>query len=466
VVAVTTARVLSPLLSSVLIIMLARFAGPEGLGRYTFLITLFQLLEIMKSCGLPTLMVRECSGKHLAIARAWHHELAMFGARGGLLLYGCLPLAAWTQADGGLMAGAILGLALFPSAISMSNDAFLLSVGRSPVSAWLALIEGLVRMALSLAVVWNNHGLVALCAVYGFCRFLHALVGWLLIRRTTLLDSQNMRPTAAAALKREAIPFGKVFVLPLALFRLDVLFLGFLSSPSMLGEYGAALRLFSVGLVLPDGALSAVFATISKLNSEGNEQGVQKILLRTIDHLGSALLITAISGTLLAPLIIQSLFGARFGGAAEVLCILVWGLPLFAWNRALGDSLVATGHQAAVGRIVILALLLGLAIYPPLIRSLGATGAAWALLCVCGLIVTLSSFSAVAHGLISPKVPISGLAPVVLGVLSAGLRPGAWRESILIITFGLAAWHYGGRRLFGARSLVALRAPAPERFPS
>lgn len=453
VVAVTAARILSPLSSSLLIIALARLTGPAGLGQYTLLVTLFQLFEYVKSFGLPALLVRECSGKDAAVGLAWRRELIRFGATGALGLCILLPLAVSLQPAAEIIPAAVMAVGLFPSAVSMANDAFLLASGRSPLTAWLALGEGLLRMALSLAAVAADLGLAGLAGVYVFGRAAHAAAGWLMIRGIRGGEDAGRRPVAAAALRAEALSFAMIFVLPLALFRLDVIVLGWLAPAATLGIYGAALRIFSVGLVLPDGVLSAVFATFARLHGEGRAGELRHVLRKTALRLGAVLVGAATIGSLLAPWVMRTLFGEEFAGSAGVLAILLWALPVFAWNRTLGDALVATGGQRIVGRIVIGSLLFGIAVYPPLIVGYGAVGAAWALLIVSGAIGAASAWFAVARGLIRTPELAPFVLPVICGLTAAALPAGGARVAAMVSAMALTFWWLRPERSTASGSL-------------
>lgn len=439
VIAVTAARFLVPLLSSVLVIILARSSGPSTLGHYTFLITLFQLLEYLKSCGLQTLLVRECSGRPVELTMAWHSELIRFGVLGGIAVLPVLPLAtAGMQPSAELIVGALLiGLGLLPSAVAMANEAALLAMNRSPFTVWLALGEGLLRTAVSVGVVASGGGLIALVTVYALCRALAAAAGWLLLSRIPVGPSCVDGAAIRAHLRREAVPFGKVFVLPLALFRLDVLMLGWFGTAAGIGIYGAAVRLFSIGLVLPDGVLGAVFATLSRVHAEQDAARLRSLVRASMQLLTSILVIAAACGSALALFGIDILFGPEFRDAADVLVVLLWSLPFFALNRALGDALVCTGSQRSVGAVVLAATASGCVIYPTGVIHAGAAGAAWALVAVTCLITTLTSVSAVRRQITTWSDVAAAGAPAVLGIVSAAFPEGRARNILLAASLSL-----------------------------
>jgi O-antigen/teichoic acid export membrane protein len=279
-----------------------------------------------------------------------------------------------------------------------------------------------------------------LAAIYAFCRLLHAVAGTWIIGRGGAGDAAAGRAEARAMLRKEAVSYATVFVLPLALFRMDVMMLGWLEPASTLGIYVAAMRLFSVGLVVPDGVLSAVFATLARLHGAGERAEFRRVLEQTALALGSLLVVAAAAGTLAAPHAIRLLFGEAFEASTPVLQILLWALPLFAWNRALGDALVATGHQRTVGGIVWVALGVALAAYPALIRAGGVAGAAWALVGVCVLIGGASAHFAVKRGLVNLFDLAVYALPLVCGLASQAAPTAGLRGAALALAAALTVW--------------------------
>src|SRR6476659_3117196 len=81
--AVVLARLVVPLLKIALVVSIARSRGAGSLGEYTFLITVFVLLEQLKSFGLPMLIVRDVARDENA-ALSNHASLVRLGLYGAV----------------------------------------------------------------------------------------------------------------------------------------------------------------------------------------------------------------------------------------------------------------------------------------------------------------------------------------------------------------------------------------------
>lgn len=178
---------------------------------------------------------------------------------------------------------------------------------------------------------------------------------------------------------------GIVFMIYL---RIDQVMLGGMVSAQEMGQYAAAVRISEIWYFVPAAIITAVFPRIVTLKSSNPDVFNAKVqqLYNLLVFLGY---VVALPATLLAPWIVQLLFGAAYQPAAPLLSVLIWA-GVFAnltvvrnahfialdWGKAL---LWSTSAGAATN--VLLNLLL--------IPRWGAMGAA---------IATCISYWVAAHG--------------------------------------------------------------------
>lgn len=392
------ARLLVPVFSVGLIIIIARMDGAAFLGQYTLLITLFVLCENLKSLGLTTHLVREVA-KDDAGALVHYRSLVRIGLWGALATAPIILVVAFftkgTSHDL-LLAAFAISLGLIPSAYALANDALFLALGRARLSMYVALGENFIRLGFSaVAVLFLGFGVTGLCVIYTVTRCFAALAQELIIRRHLRLALPAYDSKATKSMLRCAPAFATVFIAPLLLFRIDVVFLGLIISDYQVGIYSAAMRLVTVCLIVPDGVMTATFALLSKFVSEKTTEEFSHLLTRTIQFVSVLLIGFSVAGALLAPLVLRILFGAKFDASIPVMQTLIWALVPFGVNRSLGDALVAQGRQRIVARIVMLNFMIGIGLYLVLIPLYGLSGAASAFFvstlccCVCSAIVAV-----------------------------------------------------------------------------
>jgi O-antigen/teichoic acid export membrane protein len=377
---VVLARLIVPVLNVALVVLIARNSGASSLGEYTFLITVFVLLEQVKSFGLPMLIVRDVARDEDS-ALSKHASLVRLGLYGAVIGAPVLVVAAMSSGMAStelLIAALCVSCGLFPSAYIVANDSLFLAMGRASLSTSVALVENTARMALSLSVVGLfGGGLVALAIVYAATRFGAAIAQkWLIRFRLNFTLAPEDKQVTRALLRQAPVALA-IYVAPIVLFRMDVVILGILGSPSDTGVYSAAARLVSMAMIVPDGLLTATFVTLSRFAGNGDTEGLSVLFSRTLRAICFVLVPATIVGVWLAPISITFLYGAKWNKSVEVLRVLIWTLAPFALSRAMGDALVALGRQAEVARIILITIAATVPAYGLLIYTSGAIGAAW-----------------------------------------------------------------------------------------
>lgn len=377
--AVLGARLLVPALNVVLVVVIARLGGAASLGEYTLLITLFVLCENLKALGLTTHMVREVAKRDVE-ALEQYRSLVRIGLVGAFITAPLIFEVA-ARSKGSLrsltLPAVILCLGLLPSAYIFANDALFLVLGRARFTLLVTLAENLLRLVASILAIfiWKG-GILSLCAVYAASRLFAALLQEFLIRRHLRLILPPYQASVTWSMLRNAPAFATVFVVPIVLFRMDVVFLGLMTSDYQVGVYSAAMRLVTVCLIVPDGVMTATFALLARFTDQKSSGDFKHLVERTVQVVTGLLLPLAIGGALMAPVILRVLYGPNFDAAIPVMRTLVWALIPFGVNRALGDALVARGEQRAVAGVVLTNVAVGALLYLVLIPEAGPLGAA------------------------------------------------------------------------------------------
>jgi len=442
--AVTAARLLVPALNLALVVGIARLGGVESLGSYTVLVTLFLILENVKTLGLTSMLVRD-------VAADAHAALAVYSSLVRISLIGavlCVPIMVGgaTFANGvhpaSVLPASIMAFGLFPSAYALVNDALFLALGRARYSTAIALGENLLRLTASLVIVFLFHGgILWLAAIYAFTRMAAAAAGHWVIRNRLHLRPPKACMKMIGETLRQAPAFLTIFVSPIVLFKMDVVLLGIVRGDYEAGIYGAAARLLSVCLILPDGFLTASFATLSRLLGSGALLAFRELIERTIQGLGAGLTGVAALGCVAGRFFLVGLYGHEFSSAVPLLELLLWSLTPFAINRALGDALVAQGRQDLLARIVLAGTAASIVLYLVLIHFFGSIGAAWAFLLSSTLFCCISAI------FVCRRLDIARLAPVIrtMGVAIVGLGASLLPDSavrlgllLLVMTIGFS----------------------------
>jgi O-antigen/teichoic acid export membrane protein len=385
--ALSAAQLGAPVLNAALIITLARQAGPEILGTYSLLVTAFMVVDQLRLFGLQRFVTREvASGRADALDQLRGFlAVADLGGAAGIAIFlayglavGAPPLAVLWFAAG-----------LLPSARIWGHDAVFLARGRADFTTRVVAAESSLRVAASLGVLWwRGPDLAALAAVYATARALAALLGRHYRRRLVGPGRAYRDWRLARTMVLHAPAFFAVTALPLLLLRADLLVVGAFAAGRDVGLYGAATRLVSIALMLPDGMMLAIFAHLSRAADAATRRRVVAVVFAA----GILVLVPAAAAVTWYSAPAASLvYGSAFTDAGGYLRWLIWSVPLFILCRALGDALIANGQERRLALVILTTVGASVPAYAVLTLRYGAVGAAMAYLVSLAVLLLLSA---------------------------------------------------------------------------
>ena len=175
---------------------------------------------------------------------------------------------------------------------------------------------------------------------------------------------------------REALPIGGAALLRGMLPGTDVLLLGLFLDKARVGQYSAAMKLYSLGFVILAAWFAILLPQLSRRAAESMAQvrdavstGIRQTLLAGVPVIAA--------GLLLGPAVLRLLFGPGFDDAAPVLRLLLLVLPLQLLSGHGRMALVALGRQRYDLGLVAVSSAVHVAAKLALIPALGMMGAAW-----------------------------------------------------------------------------------------
>ncbi len=359
-------------------IVLVRYLGVEGIGRYTYFTTYAALFGILSSFGLYLVLTRQVAA-----------EPEKVGARLGavLLLQALLaPLAlAVTVGSAALLHPAS---EVFPIALC-SVGVILTSVA----GAYGAVVPGQERMhfnaavSIGMAVLWGllvlvlvglQLGVVGLIVLYVIHKLANVSALRAVCRRLCGVrpryDFRSLRVREALS---AAAPFALVLVLNDFYWNVGMILLGRLRGAEEVGTFTAAYRVIAV-LVAVVGTVSGVlyprFANLFTADPPGFAAAVDRTRKYALAiGLPLGLTISALAGPIVAVL-----FGPEFAAAGRSLQLLGWFIPFFCLSSPLSSALLAMGEERTW--LVLMAVATGLvvggtALLAPLWGHVGTAGA-------------------------------------------------------------------------------------------
>jgi len=400
--AMLAARLLVPLFSFAINLGIARVLGAHELGQYVQLIAILLVVQALAGGGLTQLVTRDAAARP-AEAEALARRANVVGtalalaATAALLAYQALVLGPELRTAAGMLA-----LSVVPSAWIAVQEGLFMAAHRHYWIAVIALVEGVVKLAVAGAVLLAGGGLVGLCIGLTLARLVALGLGAALTARLGLRGLHRAPGGGSLAFARELLPFAGIFTLAMLYFRQDVLVVGALRSEAETGLYGVAATLYAMSLLGPTSVMSALFPRLAASHAASpsayRDATVLSAKLLAAGGVAATLVLLVLAGPL-----VRLLYGAEFEGAVPVLGLLFAILPLHGVNTVLGQALQAAHLQGPILTMTAAAVAVNLVALFLLVPQLGIAGGAWSLLLTSG--ISLLWMGAIYHRHVSPLAP-------------------------------------------------------------
>lgn len=321
-------------------VVLARQLGVSSYGTYATIATVTHLLGFAANGGVHQLLPRSVARQPAEAHRG--------------LLHSALHLTLLT----GLFATALTGLwALWwrPSVLGAALVAGAALAAMSLVNVYMALFEGLRRMALQLrgvlagrfvfvaataGALWLNTGLVGVFAAQ--------LLAWLVTLGFFAWEGrQNTPPSEARApawpLLRESLPFAGFVAFAAMQERIDLLLVEAWHDSSEAGLFrGATLFLVNVPVAARILTTAAYPQLAAAWHQHGAWQGSLRPILRLLATAGAGL---SVGGAVLGPELLVDVLGEDYAASGPLLALgALMLLPLFV-RTGLGTALIASDRE-------------------------------------------------------------------------------------------------------------------------
>lgn len=443
-----TLRVLMPALAVGLVLMLSRYLGVEGLGRYTLAFSFLYLFNAIAPLGLGAIITRD-GARDKASLNAMLGNAMTLGTIASLVLMLAMAAVAYLSDydEGTRTAILILSLALLPCTIGVFQDSAFIALERMDYLALGTMIEYAIKVGIGMLLLLLGFGLnaVLLLAVIG--RVVGCVISSVLLKRLELRTRWAYDPDTVQRLMKLAPTFLLIGIFATLYWRIDIFMLSKLQPVEQVGYYGAAWRILELAMVIPQSLCLALYPQISASALSDLPQ-LQKIGRGAMRYLLAISLPAAIGVTLLADPILQLLYGEAFRTAAYTLGVLILTLIPYGIVRYHAYVLVGANHQRVDLALNIVMSVLNIVLNLVLIPRYGHLGAAIATfvsICVYGIL----QYVYLLRRLPGWAAPITIPTPVILGCLALTLWVWPFRDYNLAFVIPLAVLIYSAC-LFGS----------------
>lgn len=443
-------------------VFLARTLGPEAYGVVAVAAGVMLYLSQIADSGVELAGMTEASAGPARVTAVLSGVLQHRMRVAAALLFVLAPACAWLmpQPDGQVLALYVFGL----PAVALSVRWVYLGLQHPRRVAVSRIVGDVVTAALTFALVRGPRDVLGapVAAVVGGLAAALLLVRGLPELGVRLGRVDDAAPVAALLSRGRRLAL--FTLLGLVLYNVDLLMLRVLDGEQSAGHYAAAYVLISFCANLTIAYSHTVLPALA-----GDAPPTSATAATYVSALVTACAVTmpvAVGGALLAPLVVQRLFGPAYAAGAAALQVLVLAVPIGALREIAVASLIARHREQALLRVNTVATVVNVSLNVILIPRYGLVGAAWA--------TVVSEVVRLGMALVAARQVIPGTTPVVallkcllagagmgLAVTGLGLRAsllavvvGGVVYPALLVAFGVVAFGGGGRPRIAAGTRV------------
>ena len=249
----TFSRILQPLFSFALIIVIARYQGAHLLGGFDIILSFLAVFQTIASFGLKYLITREVA-RNQTLAGAYFVHACLLALPVGL---GCALLMYCTSVFLGYerilqLSLAVGGFVLVATTLIDHCEGIYLGLEHLKPYAIISAAENIVRVGLSIYLVQDGYGLLALMVVMSCTRSMAFLGNIFYLKRLISSFTFKIDTVFFSQLIAAARTFAGILILSAIYGRMDILVLSQLRNTQEVGLYSAAFRFIGSGPIIGD----------------------------------------------------------------------------------------------------------------------------------------------------------------------------------------------------------------------
>lgn len=374
-VALSIPSAVNPFVSLILVYVISRRLGVEGMGQYSVLSSYLNIFTTIASLGLGGLIVREVARRPDDIQALTANSL-LFGFVSSILAMIIMDFGVtFLHYDNELQLAFVVGsVSLIPASCSRFLESTFRAVERSEFIAIGQFLENIAKVGLCVAVVLTGYGIVAISAITVLTKFFALGLLLFFYFKVAGVFSFRLRKDVWTMLLKESPTFMGIAVFSTIHLNVDTILISKLASVSSVGIYGAASRINQMCVILPMAFSMAILPTLSRHFGYGIENLREKTEL-SIRYVLIVCLPTVAAMILLAEEIIFLIYGEKFTQSVFILQLIAPSLIPYSLVLILAQTLIAANYQSLDLKINMVAALMITVLGYILIKPLAELGA-------------------------------------------------------------------------------------------
>ncbi len=427
----------SKVASIALWVVMARELGASDFGVFSFAVAYVTLATALGNFGQDEILIREVARDRSRLTEYFGNTLALKAVLSlpvlGLAVGG---VALASRDETTVLVVALLGLATTLDLFGRTCSAVFQASERLVFIPIALITQRFVTAVAGVTALLLGAGVVAVSALVLVGSAVGLVLSLVLMYRHVARAPLDVEVSRWKPVMWAAAPLGLADLFGTVLFRVDMFMLAWFASDAVVGNYGAAYRVFEATLFIGWSIGAAVYPVMSRL-TPGGDPPLQPVVDSALKLALALSVPAALVAGLAAEPIVDLLFGSGYGDAPGALAILAPAIVFYPLSYVGWNLLVAQNRQASVTVILGAVAVANIAANLVLIPWLSLDGAA--------LSTTLSQLALVlgyawaARGL-AGGVEWRRLTGPLVAAAPAAVPLALWPDQLAAIPVGVALY--------------------------
>jgi O-antigen/teichoic acid export membrane protein len=339
-------QVADKIISFFLVIIITRYLGDAGFGKYSFAFAFVGIIGILVHFGTSTYVLREVS-KYKEKARKLISNAIGLRAFAQVIVFSIALLLAryWPKANEVLLAIFLVMVYSFFDLFNSSAKILFTAYEKNQFGLYATTIEKIITLLLSYLVLSMGYRLNALLFVFIVSSSLTTIYSYVIAKKRFMKISFSADMKTWKLLIKSSLPFWFTLLFQKIYYKTDTLMLTAMKNYEVTGWYNAASTLVLALTFIPTVIINAIFPAMSRFHHQNSKDLLKMLFRKSAYYLTIISIPIAIGISLLAPRLILFIYKKEFIESSVILMILSWSFVFICLNEIMGYLLNSINKQ-------------------------------------------------------------------------------------------------------------------------
>lgn len=338
-------EVLDKIISFVLIVVITRYLGDAGFGKYSFAFAFISLFTIISNLGLPTYIFREISKDRSKAKELLNNAMAIMLFIMLLIFSFAIIITkfwpkAWEIVTAIILVQIYTLFDVFNQNLRMVFNAY----EKNQYKLYTLTAERVLSLLFGIIILSLGYGLNGLLIALIAAKIVSSFIHYMVMYKKFFVVSLSIDKEIWSSLIKNSIPFWLTWVFQRIYQKIDTIMLTAIKNYQVTGWYNAAATLTSALTFIPAIIINATFPAMSKFH-QTNQDSLKMLYKKSFYYALAIGAPISIGIMMLSQRIILFIYKSAFIESGIVLQILSWSLFFVFLSQVIGFFLNSINKQ-------------------------------------------------------------------------------------------------------------------------